>query len=94
VNEIPNDGADDVASEEEGRSLWEELGVTEPEYLDERLAPPVDRELLRRLVRHELSETAARAVSRMIVTFASWRDAHAEILLEEVKLRPADEGRI
>jgi hypothetical protein len=85
VNEfISGDGADD-SSNDADRSLWEELGIHEPVYLDERLAPPVDRELLRRLVRRELSELAARAVTRMIVTFVSWRDAHAEVLLAELR---------
>lgn len=85
MNEFPPDERADDSLPDDDQSLWEELGIPEPEYLDERLAPPVDRDLLRSFVRHELSELGSRAVARMIVTFVSWRDAHGDVLLEELR---------
>lgn len=73
-------------SEEETRqSLWADLGLTEPEFIDDSLAPKVDDALLRRLVRQELPENVARAVYRLIYSFASWHHAHAQVVLEELK---------
>jgi hypothetical protein len=67
------------------RSLWADLGLTEPELLDEALAPEVDEALLRRLVRQELPENVARALYRLISSFASWHQAHTKALLAELK---------
>jgi hypothetical protein len=66
-------------------SLWAELGLSEPDYLDESLAPKVDEPLLRSLIRQELPEKVARAVYRLICSFASWHHAHTKLLLEELK---------
>jgi hypothetical protein len=49
----------------EPHSLWAELGLNEPEYLDESLAPEVDEPLLRSLIRQELPEKVARTVYRL-----------------------------
>ncbi|MGH7136271.1 MAG: hypothetical protein ACREHD_11065 [Pirellulales bacterium] len=73
------------AEEETRQSLWADLGLTEPEFLDDSLAPDVDEGLLRRLVRQELPEKIARAVYRRIYSFASWHHAHAQVLLDELK---------
>ena len=67
------------------RSLWAELGLNEPDFLDESLAPEVDEPLLRSLIRQELPEKVARAVYRLICSFASWHHAHTKLLLEELK---------
>jgi hypothetical protein len=75
--------SDDKSRDKGAPSLWQELGLREPKPLDERLAPPVDRELLLKLVRKELPEAAARSVYRLIVMFESWRQVHGEILAEE-----------
>lgn len=71
------------------QSFWAELGLPEPEFLDESLAPAVNEAVLRSLVRQELPERGARAVYRLIYAFRSWHEAHAKILLEELsKTRP------
>lgn len=66
-------------------TLWQELGLPEPRFEDERTAPAVDRDLLGRLVRKELSEDASRDVYRLIVSYASWRDAHAQVVANEYR---------
>lgn len=73
------------AEKEVPKSAWAELGLSEPEFLDDSLAPEVDDGLLRRLVRQELPENVARAVYRLIYSFASWHHAHSQVLLEELK---------
>ena len=50
---------DDEEGGEENQSLWEELGLPEPPFLDKSRAPPVDRELIRQMVRCELPEKRA-----------------------------------
>lgn len=53
---------------------------------DESLAPVVDRDLLLRLVRQELPEEVVADVYRLIHSFNCWRDAHAQILVENHNL--------
>lgn len=67
------------------RSLWAELGLNEPEFLDESSAPEVDEALLRSLIRQELPEKVARAAYRLIYSYKSWHQAHALVLLDEFK---------
>lgn len=61
---------------------------TPPAFLDESLAPAVDRPLLAALARGELSEEQARAAYRLVVSFKSWSDAHAEAVAEAFRGRP------
>ena len=65
-------------------SLWAELGIPEPVFDADGAAPEVHLGLLRRLVRGELSERNARAVLRLVYTFANWNEAHTRVLLEEL----------
>lgn len=65
-------------------SLWDELGIPEPVFDAEGTAPEVHQEILRRLVRGELSERNARAVLRLVFTYANWNEAHTRMLLEEL----------
>jgi hypothetical protein len=81
----PNSG--DEGGGEKVRSLWAELGLPEPPFLDEGRAPPIERELIRQMVRRELSEERSKAVGKLIVLFKSWSDAHLEILREETRRR-------
>lgn len=89
TNESPLDAeqkpAAQDADEETRQSLWADLGLTEPEFLEDSLAPEVDERLLRRLVRQELPENVARAVYRLICSFKSWHRAHAQVMLDEFK---------
>lgn len=89
TNESPLDAeqkpAAHDADEERRQSLWADLGLKEPEFLDDSLAPEVDERLLRRLVRQELPEQVARAVYRLICSFKSWHSAHAQVMLDELK---------
>ncbi len=52
-------------------------------WSDESLAPTVDHGLLQALVRKELSDENARALYRLMHSFASWNAAHAEALVAE-----------
>ena len=79
--------SDDEGGGKETRSLWDELGLPEPPFLDESKAPPIDRELLRQMVRRELPEPRAKAVSKLVVLFKSWADAHREVRREESRRR-------
>lgn len=65
-------------------SLWDELGIPEPVFDADAAAPGVHLELVRRLVRGELSEGNARAVLRLVYTFGNWNEAHTRLLLEEL----------
>lgn len=71
------------ADEQEVKSLWSELGLPEPIYRPADQAPEVERDLLVRLSRGELSERNARIIYRLIHSFESWRDAHAEVVVDE-----------
>ena len=79
--------SDGEGGEDERRSLWDELGLPEPPFLDESRAPPLDRELIRQMVRHELPEEREKEVGKLVVLFKSWSDAHYEIILEEMARR-------
>ncbi len=52
-------------------------------FRNECLAPEVDHELLRRLARKELSRETSRMAFRLIHSFESWRNAHADVVVEE-----------
>jgi hypothetical protein len=73
---------DDEWGDDEFRSLWAELGLPEPEFLDESRAPPVDRDLIRKMMRRELPKKAADEVYRYIMLFRNWSEAHKEIVDE------------
>lgn len=70
------------ASDEGPKCAREELGLPEPEYEDERFAPPVDREALRALVDRKLPPEEVKEVSRLALRFRSWADALAGLSLE------------
>ncbi|HQU43679.1 MAG TPA: hypothetical protein PK867_12760, partial [Pirellulales bacterium] len=44
-------------------ALWQKLGLPDTDFLDPSRAPEVDEELLRRLVRQELPESAESQIS-------------------------------
>jgi hypothetical protein len=69
--------------EEPAPNAWEMLGIPEPPFLADELAPQVDREFVRRFVQGKLPEQAAATASRLILLFGSWSLAHREILSEE-----------
>jgi len=77
--------------QEKSLSLWAILGLPEPVPHKDGTAPPVDGELLRRLVRQELPEQAARMAFRLIDAYREWNMAHAQLLVDEFKSRQADE---
>lgn len=56
-------------------------------FRDESLAPEVDRDLLLALVRRQLSEDDSRLLYRLIYSFRSWNEAHAQVLIEEFQRR-------
>ena len=65
---------------------WAELGLTPPNFsaYDQSQAPPVDREVLRRLVCGELADHELQAVAENLSRYRSWwqgvRDAAADSL--------------
>jgi hypothetical protein len=50
-------------------------------FEDESPVPPLDEDLLKALVRRELSPDEARDVYQLIYAFESWNLAHARILI-------------
>ena len=78
-------------STEQSNSLWSELGIPAPQAIGCGPAPEVDRELLRRLVRQELPEQAARMTHRLIDAYPEWNEAHAQLLIEEFRRRESGE---
>ena len=64
-------------------SFWEAFRVPPPKYLAEDLAPTVDEEFLRRLVRREVPDEIARGLYELIDSFRSWHDAYLKISVEE-----------
>jgi hypothetical protein len=77
----------DEAEQPEPPSLWKLFNLPEPRRLDDRDAPEVDRELLRKLVIKELPRDAAAAVYMLIDAFDSWRKAFAELVIEDFHRR-------
>ena len=68
-----------------GQSFWSKLGLPETEYIDDELAPEIDKALLLRLVRQELSEDVARPLYRLIYSFSSWHQAYSAVMIDELK---------
>lgn len=73
------------SDEDRTDSLWDELGIPAPQFWDESLAPEVDRGVLLRLVRRELSEAAARRAYDLIRSFKTWNDAYIEVSIEQYR---------
>jgi hypothetical protein len=61
------------------------LAFGQPVFRDESLAPQVDLDLLRALVRRELADETTRSVYRLIHSFRSWNDAHTQIMIDEFR---------
>lgn len=59
-------------------------------FSDESHAPEIDWDLLRALVRQQLSDSEDRLVQRLIVCFESWRNAHNDVLTQEFLRRRDD----
>jgi hypothetical protein len=72
--------------------LLERLHQTSPVFRDESLAPRIDHAILRRLVRGELDETAARQVFSWIHSFRGWREAYKAILIAEFRYADDETG--
>ena len=66
-------------------SELERIARTAPNFYEESLAPELDEDLLRALVRRELSKASSRLVYRLIYSFKSWQEAHTRILVEEFR---------
>jgi len=65
--------------------------MSEADFLDESLAPPVDDELLIALVRRQLSRDEARDVYELIYSFRSWNAAHNRILITESRTQNSND---
>ena len=62
-------------------------------YLDDDLAPDIDLDLLRQLVRRQLLPSQARLVYGLVHAFRSWDEAHTAIIVEEFRARRWDDRR-
>ena len=62
-------------------------------YQEEAKAPPVDRDLLFRLVRNELPREEVRRVYEIVDSFKSWTLAHDEIVAEQYERTRAQPQR-
>lgn len=82
--------ASDLSDERKARiyELLDDLDKASPVFEDESIAPEVAHEVLLALARGELPDDQARLIYRLVYTFKSWRDAHAEILIKELHKRP------
>jgi hypothetical protein len=79
--------ADDPSSIQGARRerAWRELGFAHaPEYLDESTAPPLDHELIRRVVREEASKEEQQKVIELELAYKSWAQAVRTISGEEL----------
>jgi len=56
--------------------------------MDDDLAPEVDCDLLRRLVRKELPVEDARLLYELIYAFRTWDDAHTQLIVAEAGRHP------
>jgi hypothetical protein len=70
---------------DESKNVWEEFGLSRPEFEDERDAPPVDREALCALIARRLSEKKRRELYHLTLRFRSWAEALAELDAESLK---------
>jgi hypothetical protein len=75
----------DSANEGGREKAWQEIGLSPPAMLDDRLAPAVDTEFLRRFVRGELPEEVAAIAIRLILMFRCWSQAHQQVVTEIYK---------
>ena len=73
------------AEKDAQESFWTELGLPEPEFLDDSLAPTVNRDLLRKLVLGELDPELEKLLYRLVEAFPCWHAAHSEIAAEEAR---------
>ena len=55
-------------------------------------SPAVDREILLKLVRKELSKDLVKSAYRLIQTFENWKQAFEEIIVEEFPNRQAQDA--
>ncbi|HVA51834.1 MAG TPA: hypothetical protein VNH11_36165 [Pirellulales bacterium] len=79
--------SDDKGGHQSDPGPWEMLGIPEPPFLDDRMAPQVDRQFLQKFVRGELPKPSAEIAARLVLLFASWHGAHQELLASERKGR-------
>jgi len=63
------------------------MGFRPCNFRDEREAPPVDEQLLLRLIRRELPEKSAALVYRLVYSFQSWHTAFSRLVREEARSR-------
>lgn len=90
----PQTEPDEQFDESLPASLWAALNLPEPRRSDDRFAPEVDRSLLLRLLRKELPEGMVHAAYRLIHAFDSWKQAYAEMVIEEFRRnRPGRSNR-
>ena len=84
-----------LTPEEREVAAWRELGFEDPpKYRDESTAPPVDRELLLRVVRHQASTQEQAKVHELTRNYRSWAKAEAGIGIKETGRKLRDEPEL
>lgn len=81
---LPSDSNDGV---DEELMAWFQQFVMPKPWRDDRDAPRVDRDYLRKVVRNELSKESARGAHILIYEFGCLRKAYREIIVEEFHKR-------
>ncbi len=76
---------DSNSVEGDANAFRRKLGLSDRKYLDESMAPPVDRDLLGAFNRDELDTTEHEKVLDLIAAFKSWSDVYDELLLEKAE---------
>ena len=82
-----NSKADPEPLESLPPSLWSALGLPAPRRSDDKYAPKVDRQLIRRLLDRKLSAPAVDATYRLIHAFDSWKVAYAQMVIESFHVK-------
>lgn len=84
INRLGNEGCESDADESEMTSLRSCLRDSEREGLSDDVPPrPVDKELIRKYLRHELPPELYHEVGGLIADYRLWHDAEREIFLTE-----------
>lgn len=65
------------------KSFWEAIGLPEPSFIECENPPEVEHDLLRRLVRKELSERSVRMTYRLVFSYKNWFEAFKQVVGEE-----------